>query len=152
VPNWSLVISGNIQPRRLAGMAGDLIDDGLFQRFMTIHAKPAPMGVDDDRPLLVDAGRDYRDLHETLALLAPAIGADGKQAVAYFDDDAQALRKRFMPLIERLQVDPSLPTIIRETAPKWSGLLARLSLVFHLVNLASGAWRARACLIRTCAA
>jgi hypothetical protein len=41
-----------------------------------------------------------------------------------------------MPLIERLQVDPTLPTIIRETAPKWSGLLARLSLVFHLVHLA----------------
>jgi hypothetical protein len=29
-----------------------------------------------------------------------------------------------------------LPTIIRETAPKWSGLLARISFVFHLVQLA----------------
>ena len=42
----------------------------------------------------------------------------------------------FMRLVERLQADPTLPTIIRETAPKWSGLLARLSLVFHLVDVA----------------
>ena len=54
----------------------------------------------------------------------------------YFDADARAERQRFMRLVERLQVDPSLPTIIRETAPKWSGLLARLALVFHAVELA----------------
>jgi hypothetical protein len=41
-----------------------------------------------------------------------------------------------MPLIDRLKIDPSLPIIIRETAPKWSGLLARLALIFHLVGLA----------------
>jgi hypothetical protein len=39
-----------------------------------------------------------------------------------------------MPLKERLKVDPTLPTIIRETAPKWSGLLERLALVFHVVE------------------
>jgi hypothetical protein len=137
VPNWSLVIAGNIQPRRLASMAGDLIDDGLFQRFMTIHAKPAQLGVDDDdRPLPTDLGRNYRELHQALAQLAPATGAEGKPAAAHFDDDARAVRKRFTPLIERLQIDPTLPTIIRETAPKWSGLLARLSLMFHLIHIA----------------
>ena len=41
VPNWSVVVAGNIQPRRLAGMAENLIDDGLFQRFLTIHTRPA---------------------------------------------------------------------------------------------------------------
>ena len=46
----------------------------------------------------------------------------------YFDADGHAERQRFMRLVERLQADPTLPTIIRETAPKWSGLLARLSL------------------------
>ena len=46
------------------------------------------------------------------------------------------MRSGFRPLIERLQADPTLPTIIRETAPKWSGLLSRLSLIFHLVGLA----------------
>ena len=60
----------------------------------------------------------------------------GKPLPCYFDEDARAERQRFMRLVERLQADPTLPTIIRETAPKWSGLLARLALVFHLVELA----------------
>jgi hypothetical protein len=40
VPNWSVIVAGNVQPRRLAGVAKDLIDDGLFQRFLTVHTKP----------------------------------------------------------------------------------------------------------------
>ena len=56
-----------------------------------------------------------------------------------------------MPLIERLQVDPTLPTIIRETAPKWSGLLARLSLIFHLVELAEQRRTAKHSSRATCA-
>jgi hypothetical protein len=137
VRNWSAVIAGNIQPRRLIGMGKDLIDDGLFQRFLTTHTKPPTLGKDDDdTPLDVSGGANYRDLHTILAELEPAIGAEGKPMPAYFDDDARAVRRTFVPLIERLQVDPTLPTIIRETAPKWSGLLARLSLIFHCVDLA----------------
>ena len=44
VPNWSIVAAGNIQPRRLASMAANLIDDGLFQRFLTIHTRPPRSG------------------------------------------------------------------------------------------------------------
>lgn len=140
VPNWSVVVAGNIQPRRLAGMAKDLIDDGLFQRFLTVHTQPCDLGADDDVPLSVQTGHDYRDLHAALAGLQPPIGAAGRAMVAYADDDACAVRRTFMPLIKRLQVDPTLPTIIRETAPKWSGLLARISLIFHLVGSASARW------------
>jgi hypothetical protein len=138
VPNWSVIVAGNIQDRRFTGMADDLTDDGLFQRFLTIHAKPSKPGVDDDKPLNADAGRDYRALHDALADLQPATSANRNDgpAPAYFDDDAREVRRQFMPLIERLQFDPTLPTIIRETAPKWSGQLARLSLIFHLVGLA----------------
>jgi hypothetical protein len=49
----------------------------------------------------------------------------------------RTVRQGFMPLIDRLKHDTSLPLIIRETAPKWSGLLARLALVFHIVDLAA---------------
>ena len=59
-----------------------------------------------------------------------------KALPCYFDADGRAERPPLMRLVDRLQVDPSLPTIIRETAPKWSGLLARLALVFHAVGLA----------------
>jgi Protein of unknown function (DUF3987) len=136
VENWSAVIVGNIQPRKLRDMGKNLIDDGLFQRFMTIHTKPAEPVVDDDQPLDKDAGSTYRKLHEELAKLAPAINAEGELAPAYFDGDARAIRRAFNRLINRVKADPSLPTIIRETASKWSGLLARLALVFHMVELA----------------
>ena len=136
VPNWSVVVAGNIQPRRLAGMAENLIDDGLFQRFLTIHTRPAELGVDDDKPIAPSIGCDYRELHKALATLKPVIGAEGKPMPCYVDQDGHAERRRFMRLVERLQADPTLPIIIRETAPKWSGLLARLSLIFHAVDLA----------------
>ena len=136
VPNWSLVVAGNIQPRRLANMAPYLIDDGLFQRFLTLHTRPAALGVHDDKPSAPSVGKDYRELHTTLAGMSPVVGTDGKSLPCYFDADARAERQRFMRLVERLQADPTLPTIIRETSPKWSGLLARLALVFHIVELA----------------
>jgi Protein of unknown function (DUF3987) len=149
VPNWSIGVAGNIQPRRLAGMAKDLIDDGLFQRFVTIHTKPSTPCADDDQPLDTEAGRDYAALIRAIHNLMPtkkvlslsgmdfnAAGAD-EYATVHFDDDARTVRQGFMPLIDRLKHDTSLPLIIRETAPKWSGLLARFALVFHIVELAA---------------
>jgi hypothetical protein len=136
VPNWSVIVAGNIQPRRLASMAKDLTDDGLFQRFMAIHTKPSQLGIDDDRPLHADLGTEYRDLHRALSELRPQPGNEGGFAPAWFDDEARGIRQNFKPLIERLQVDPTLPAVIRETAPKWSGLLARMALTFHVIGLA----------------
>jgi hypothetical protein len=72
VPNWSVVVSGNIQPRRLAGMAQHLIDDGLFQRFITIHTKPSTPLTDDDVPLDTSIGKDYSDLLRAIRGLMPA--------------------------------------------------------------------------------
>ena len=137
VPNWSIGVAGNIQPRRLAGMAKDLIDDGMFQRFITVHTKPSTPCTDDDQPLDTNAGRDYADLIRTIRNLMPIKNAQGQYAAVYFDDDARAARQAFMPLIDRLKCDSSLPLIIRETAPKWSGLLARLALIFHILDLAA---------------
>jgi Protein of unknown function (DUF3987)/RepB DNA-primase from phage plasmid len=72
VPNWSIGVAGNIQPRRLAGMAKDLIDDGLFQRFITIHTKPSTPCPDDDQPVDSGAGRDYAALLRAIRNLMPA--------------------------------------------------------------------------------
>jgi hypothetical protein len=137
VPNWAVTIAGNIQPRRLQGLAADLICDGLFQRFMVIHTPPQKLGVDDDQPLDPNTRDDYGQLLAAIGALRPpnAVGTSNIPPV-WVDDDGRAERKQFMRLIERLQADPTLPTIIRETAPKWSGLLSRLSLIFHAVHLA----------------
>jgi hypothetical protein len=135
VPNWSIVVAGNIQPRRLAGIGKELTDDGLFQRFLTVHARPTDPE-EDDLPGWADAGRVYQALHETLAELRPMVGLDGEIKPAWFDAEARAARVRFRPLIRWLRFDGSLPLVIRETASKWSGLLPRLALVYHLVELA----------------
>jgi hypothetical protein len=137
VPNWSISVAGNIQPRRLAAMADDLHDDGLFQRFMTIHAAPTSVeDEDDDKPINPAIGDDYRSLIRAIRKMVPAKSADDTLADCYVCGEGVAIRRRFMKLVKRLSLDPSLPTIIRETASKWSGLLARLALVFHIVNLA----------------
>jgi hypothetical protein len=41
-----------------------------------------------------------------------------------------------MQLVQRLQHDRTLPDIVREAASKWSGLFARLTLIFRLVEVA----------------
>jgi hypothetical protein len=136
VKNWSTAISGNIQPRKLASIGSTLFDDGLFQRFMVVHAKPMGIAIKDDVMLDKDVGSDYRKLHEQLRQLAPATKFEGGLAPAYFNDEAISVREALLALLNRLNVDTNLPTIVRETAPKWSGLVVRLALVYHLVQLA----------------
>jgi Protein of unknown function (DUF3987) len=67
VPNWSVIVAGNIQPRRLAAMAKDLVDDGLFQRFLVNHTRPPELGIEDDLPMSVE----YCDLFKALSELRP---------------------------------------------------------------------------------
>ena len=50
--------------------------------------------------------------------------------------DAHAIRRRLFRLVERIEADPILPAPLKEATSKWRGLLARLSLVFHCVELA----------------
>jgi hypothetical protein len=47
-----------------------------------------------------------------------------------------AVRRRLFKLIERIEADPFLPAALKEAASKWRGLHARLSLVFHCLELA----------------
>ena len=136
VENWSVQASGNIQPRKLLEMGIELASDGLFQRFATVHAKPTPLYVDDDRPINPQPYAIYRDVLKTLYKLHAPKNAEGERAPCYLDAEGRAERQRLMQLVQRLQHDQTLPELIRETAGKWSGLFARLALVFHLVNVA----------------
>ena len=135
VPNWSLVVAGNIQPRRFASMAPYLIDDGLFQRFLTsTRGRPRLASMTTSRPRPASGGTIASSTRHWPECTC---GGGRWQVAALLLRCGRPRRApRFMRLVERLQADPTLPTIIRETAPKWSGLLARLALVFHLVELA----------------
>ena len=137
VKNWSVVIAGNIQPRRLIGIGSDVIKDGLLQRFVAIHARPA--GVRDNfdpLPPSPNIAHNYQDLHDTLARMRPVPGIGGKPTAVWFDDDARAVYEQFDKLINRLKLDKTLPYVISEFGSKWSGLVVRLALTFHLAALA----------------
>lgn len=136
VANWSAVVAGNIQPRKLAELGTDLASDGLFQRFVVVHAKEAEVYHDDDRPTDQAAGAAYRDVIDALFAMAPPLGADKKPLSCFLDAEGREVRRKLMQLVQRLQHDRTLPDIIREAASKWSGLFARLTLIFHLVEIA----------------
>jgi hypothetical protein len=136
VHNWSVVASGNIQPRKLLEMGIELTSDGLFQRFMVVHARPTPLYDDDDRPIVAQPYAIYRDVIKTLYKLHAPKDAEGKRAPCHFDEAGRQVRKKLMLLVQRLQHDQTLPELIRETAGKWSGLFARLALTFHLIEIA----------------
>jgi hypothetical protein len=134
VPNFSLVVDGNIQPRKIAELGKQLTNDGLFQRFFTVHAKPSSWREDDDRRINITIGARYGDLIQGLPTLLPSMGVDDPSP-AYVPIDGQAERKRFAKFISTLKRNETLPEIVRETASKWEGLHARLTLLFHVVGL-----------------
>lgn len=136
VANWSVAIAGNIQPRKLAELGTELASDGLFQRFIVVHAKESELYDDDDQPTDQAARAAYSDLITKLFDLRPPKGAHDKAAVCYLDEAGRAVRRQLMRLVQRLQHDASLPDLIREAASKWSGLFSRLCLIFHLVEVA----------------
>ena len=136
VQNLSLVIDGNIQPRKIAKLGPTLIEDGLFQRFLTIHAKPSLGREDDDRRVNTTIGARYGDLIQSLPALVPRMPFNGPSPV-YVPAEGQVERKRFVKLLNTLKRNETLPVIVRETASKWEGLHARLTLLFHVVGLAA---------------
>ena len=136
VANWSVVVAGNIQPRKLAELGIELASDGMFQRFIVVHAKEAEVYHDDDRPTDQAVGAAYRDVINALFALTPPLGAENKPLPCFLDAEGREVRRKLMQLVQRLQHDRTLPDIIREAASKWSGLFARLTLIFHLVEIA----------------
>jgi hypothetical protein len=144
VRNWSAVAMGHIQPAKVQPLVGQLSDDGLLQRFMLVMPPQAEVDdpENDDRAMdwtTIDA---FAEVVERLYGLRPSEtqGRDGKPepAVVQAGEDSQAIRRRLFRLIERIEADPVLPPPLKEATSKWRGLLARLALVFHCVEIAEG--------------
>ena len=142
VENWSAVPVGHIQPAKVRELVSGLSDDGLLQRFMLIM--PPRLAVSD--PDNDDITSDHRaidafaDIVECLYHLQPTelMGVNEKPeyAVVEASHDAHPVRRRLFRLIERIELDPTLAEPLKQATSKWRGLLARLSLVFHCVELA----------------
>ena len=142
VPNWSAVPVGHIQPAKVRDMVGELSDDGLLQRFMIVMP-PAVLAADpDDDDIATDRAAidQFSAIVETLHGMKPppTQSASGRQefAVVEAGPDVHAVRRRLFRLVERIEADLFLPAALKEAASKWRGLLARMALVFHVVELA----------------
>lgn len=142
VKNWSAVPVGHIQPAKVRQLVSGLSDDGLLQRFMLVLPPRVDAGDPDDDDIPTDwpAIDRFAQIVEILFAMQPpeTQGPNGEPQFSAVEasHDAHPIRRRLFRLIERIEADPVLPAALKEATSKWRGLLARLSLLFHCVELA----------------
>ncbi len=129
IPNWSACLIGGIQPDMMRRAAASMGNDGLLQRFIPVVASHVDsIGV--DRAPDMDAIDQYRDLFQQLAATQP------NQSCVQLEEAAHIVRER---------VDLHAAKIARAIGHdgmeawlgKWSGLFARLLLVYHAIQCAT---------------
>ena len=125
VPNWSVSMIGGIQPDAIRRIANNMTDDGLMQRFMIVVGRNA---VEHDRVEDGEAVQRYAALVDHLHAVQP-----GNQVVT-LSEDAHAVRERLMRYAGELAEYPALPGGLRSHLGKWSGLFARLLLIYHAIE------------------
>jgi hypothetical protein len=142
VENWSAVPVGHIQPAKVRALVDGLSDDGLLQRFMIVMPPRVEQGDPDDDDIPTDwhAIDHFAQIVEILFGLRPpeTQGPGGKPEYCKVEAEhsVHPIRRRLFRLVERIEVDPTLPAPLKEATSKWRGLLARLSLLFHCVEIA----------------
>ena len=151
VPALVLTILGGIQPGPLASyiagaIAGDIQADGMLQRFQLIvyPDEPRPWVNVDRYPDAQARDRAYTIFHKLDALKPDDIGAEAEAfddtPGLRFDEEAQGLYNDWIDgLMARVQ-SPDLhqcPAYQAHLA-KYPSLVARLALLFHLIDVADG--------------
>lgn len=154
VPNWSLVVMGGIQPGVLADLLKNLNDEGLPQRFMFLvpsEQRPIPEDFDDDIPADPEARDRYQAIVQALADLAPPVDTTYQDDRVVLVQEAQPIRREVAQFCRDVGSLTWLPSHLRNAAPKWEGLHARLTLLYHAIDLAERQiagehldWRAKA--------
>ena len=127
IPNWSVSMIGGIQPDAIRRIAQNMTDDGLMQRFMIIVGSNVP---EQDRPENNPATKAYSDLVDHLYRVAP-----GNNAVT-LTEDAHQVREALTAYATELAAYPALPGGLKTHLSKWSGLFARLLLLYHAIECA----------------
>jgi hypothetical protein len=129
IPNLSACIIGGIQPDVIRLVAGDSVDDGLLQRLLPVILQPAVLG--HDEPLSDEAtyyAKLIRELHEL---------SDGPAMVLMFDDAAQQIRTDLEAVHLELMKCENINRKLSAHFGKYSGIFARLCVVFHCIEHAS---------------
>lgn len=127
IPNFSVNIIGGIQPDAIRRLANNMTDDGLMQRFMiVIGSNQREM----DRPPNTAAYTGFAHLIDHLYAVR------GGQDPVTLSEDAHRIREGLMEYAAELADYPALPGGLRSHLGKWSGLFARLLLIFHAIDCA----------------
>jgi hypothetical protein len=133
--SWSCCLLGGIQPAVIRQIAQRTEDDGLIQRFiLDVPGQQAP-GVDraPDR----NASNLYRALIPALAGMHPSTTDEGYTVPVVLHDNAHAAREDIEALARAMASAPDVSDRLQATFGKWPGLFARLSLTFHLIEIAA---------------
>ena len=138
IPNWSVSMIGGIQPDAIRRIAQNMTDDGLMQRFMIIIGQNE---VEYDRPKNIRAHQDFGNLVDHLYAVTP-----GSEPVQ-LSEDAHEVRQSLNAYAAELADYPALPSGLRSHLGKWSGLFARLLLIFHAIECAGNKIHPGSCLV-----
>lgn len=128
IPNFSVSMIGGIQPDAIRRIAQDMTDDGLMQRFMIVIGKNR---AEHDRPENSEAYRRYSSLVDHLYAVQPS------QNTVKLSDEAHAVREAVRSFSENMADYSVLPGGLRSHMGKWTGLFARLCLVYHAIDCAA---------------
>ena len=134
IPNWSACVVGGIQPGPIQQVARDAADDGLLQRFC--YCVPGRQNRGEDREPDAQARERYAALFKALTVLHPPKYLSGEPHVVKLHAEAHQWRERMNDLVEAMSALPDTSTRLKSAFGKWFGLFARLTLVFHLVDIA----------------
>jgi hypothetical protein len=135
--NWSACIVGGIQPEPIQRIAREAADDGMLQRFCYTVPTRQAQGLDQapDRAAL----ERYRRLFPRLATLRPAQAPEGRSGAAervVLHVDAHRHREALQALLATLGRMPDMSARMAAALGKYSGIYARLCLLFHLIEVA----------------
>ena len=125
IPNWSVSMIGGIQPDAIRRIAQNMTDDGLMQRFMIIVGRNAK---EYDRAEDSAAHDRYRALVDHLHVIQPV------KTPVTMSEEAHAIREDLNQYTADLMEFGTLPGGLISHLGKWSGLFARLTLLFHAIE------------------
>lgn len=125
IPNWSVSMIGGIQPDAIRRIAQNMTDDGLMQRFMIVVGRNAK---EYDRKEDTAAHNRFRDLVDHMHSVMP-----GQHPVT-MTEEAHAIREALNQHTADLMEFGTLPGGLISHLGKWSGLFARLTLLFHAIE------------------
>ena len=132
--NWSACILGGIQPAVIRRIAKDAAEDGLLQRFAFCVSTHQRRG--EDRAPDSEATDRYNALFPAVAALRPAKDGYGDPQPVVLHTAAHTHRIEILDLIDALVAAPDATSRMKAALNKWPGLWARMTLIFHLIEVA----------------